>query len=408
MRIALATVGTTGDVLPFAALARALADRGHEVTAISWALHEPAFAGSGARFEAAGPVTTARDVAETAAQAAAATSPTRQVTLLRDFHLRDDREHYRQLRARLEGHELAVIHGIHSLAQAAADHIGLPWASAVFDPVLQPTRSAPPAGMPNLGPLNPVAWRLLDRMLRPLDAPLHAVLAESGAATRPSLFRGRSSLLHLIACSPSIVSAPPDLPATTRVTGHWPPPVREASLPEQLEVFLADGAPPLIVTLGSMASSESGQVLEAALTAAAKLGLRVVVQHGSAPGGDQVLPVGEVEHRLLFPRAAAIVHHGGAGTTHAAVAAGVPSVVIPHVGDQRYWAARLQSLGVGATPLALREVTTERIVERLKAALQPATAERARRLGERVRAERGLETAVRLIEETVASSVATS
>lgn len=408
MRIALATVGTTGDVLPFAALAQALVGRGHEVTAISWRLHEPAFAASGAHFEAAGPLTTASDVAETAAQAAAASSPTRQVTVLRDFHLRDGREHYRQLRARLDGHDLAVIHGIHSLAQAAADDIALPWASAVFDPVLQPTRSAPPAGMPNLGPLNPVAWRLLDRMLRPLNAPLHAILGQAGSAARPSLFRGRSSLLHLIACSPSIVRVPPDLPTTAHVTGHWPPPAGEAALPEQLERFLADGSRPLVVTLGSMASGESGDVVNAVLAAAGELRVRAVVQEGSPAPENEVVRVGAVEHRLLFPRAAVIVHHGGAGTTHAAVAAGVPSVVVPHVGDQRYWAARLQTLGVAAAPMPLRQVSTERLVERLKEALQPATAETARRLGERVRAERGLETAVRLIEKAVASPAATS
>jgi sterol 3beta-glucosyltransferase/vancomycin aglycone glucosyltransferase len=351
---------------------------------------------------------TAADVAETAARAATTISPIRQVSVLRDFHLRDGREHYRQLRARLDGHELAVIHGIHSLAQGAADDIGLPWASAVFDPVLQPTRSAPPAGMPNLGPLNPVAWRLLDRMLRPLDAPLHAVLAESGSAARPSLFRGRSSLLHLIACSPSIVPVPPDLPATTHVTGHWPPPPHEDSLPEQVERFLAAGPPPLVVTLGSMGSNQSGEVVDAVLAAAAKLGRRVVVQAGAPERGDDVLRVGGVEHRLLFPRAAAIVHHGGAGTTHAAVAAGVPSVVVPHVGDQRYWAARLQTLGVAAAPLPLHQLTTERFVERLKQAWQPTTVEAAQRLGKRVRAEGGLETAVRLIENAVATPAGTS
>jgi hypothetical protein len=120
MRIALATVGTTGDVRPFAALAGALAARGHDVTVASWELHRPVFAGPAARFVASGPETTDADVRRTAAEAAAQRSPLRQVSVLRAFHLRQAAAHYAQLRAVLHGHDLVVLHGIHALAEAAA------------------------------------------------------------------------------------------------------------------------------------------------------------------------------------------------------------------------------------------------------------------------------------------------
>jgi sterol 3beta-glucosyltransferase/vancomycin aglycone glucosyltransferase len=406
VRIALATVGTAGDVRPFAALASGLVARGHDVLVVSWELHRAAFAGSGAAFAAAGPVTSQADIADTAARAAAARSPTAQVAVLRDFHLREAVAHYRQLRELLAGHDLVVVHGIHSLAQAAAADAGVRWATAVFDPVLLPTRTAPPSGMPNLGPMNPLAWRFLDRVLRPLDAPLHAALSEAGSRARPSLFRGRSPLLHLVACSPSIIRVPSDLPATTRVTGWWQPGVTEA-LPAELDAFLADGPPPVIVTLGSMAGP-AGKASTAEIVAGARqLDLRVVVQDAASgvefASADGVIGhAGPVEHRLLFPRSAIAVHHGGAGTTHAAVAAGIPSVVIPHIGDQRYWAARLRALGVAPTPVALEQVTAAALADRLHTALTPQMHEVAAALGANVRRETGVENAVRLIERAAA------
>ena len=407
MRIALATVGTTGDVRPFAALASALVARGHDVSVISWELHRAAFAGSGAAFAAAGPVTSPADIAETAARAAAARSPAAQVAVLRDFHLREAVAHYRQLRELLAGHDLVVVHGIHSLAQAAAADAGVPWATAVFDPVLLPTRTAPPSGMPNLGPMNPLAWRFLDRVLRPLDAPLHAALAEAGSAARPQLFRGRSPLLHLVACSPSIIRVPSDLPATTHVTGWWPPRRTPDPLPTALETFLAEGPAPVVVTFGSMSASHTGRVTAAILDASGGLDLRVVVQDRYVIDGfehqdGRVAHVGHVEHRLLFSRAAAVVHHGGAGTTHATVAAGIPSVVVPHVGDQRYWAQRLRALGVAPASVPLDRPSTAAFVDRLLAAGSATMRDEASALARRVRAETGLEAAIGLIERAAA------
>jgi UDP:flavonoid glycosyltransferase YjiC (YdhE family) len=396
MRVALATVGTAGDVRPFAALAAALAVAGHEVSAVSWEPHRTAFEGTGARFEPAGPPTTAADISATAERAAAVSSPTGQVAVLRDFHLRDGAAHVRQLRDALAGHDLAVIHGIHSLAQAAAGDIGLPWASAVFDPVLLPTGSAPPAGMPNLGPLNPLAWRFLDRMLGPLDAPLQAVLAEAGSTARPPLFRGRSTLLHLVACSPTIIRVPPDLPATTHVTGAWPPP-EGAPLTPELSAFLDAGEPPVVVTFGSMRGASTSQLTASIVAASRALGRRVVLQGGEHETANDVISVGETDHRRLFPRGAAVVHHGGAGTTQAVVAAGVPSVVVPHVGDQRYWAQRLRVLNVAPPPVTRKSATPRDFQDRLRTAIDSLTPA-AREVGARVRAEAGLYEAVRLIE----------
>ena len=243
MRVALATVGTTGDVVPFVALARGLTAAGHDVTAVSWEVHREAFEGVATKFVPAGPPTTREEIADTASRAAAAGSPLAQVAVLRDFHLRDTADHHRQLRAVLPGHDLVVLHGIHTLAEAAARDAGLAWASAVFDPVLLPTATAPPAGMPSLGPLNRLEWRLLDRMLRRHDKPLRAALEEAGSASARdvTMFRARSRRLHLVGCSPHIAPPPADLAPSTHFTGAWVDPAPPAPLPADVDAFLDAG-----------------------------------------------------------------------------------------------------------------------------------------------------------------------
>ncbi|HKO34147.1 MAG TPA: glycosyltransferase [Candidatus Limnocylindria bacterium] len=409
MKIALATIGTTGDVVPFVALARGMTAAGHEVTAVSWELHRTAFEGAASSFLPTGPPTSRDEIAETASRAAAAGSPLAQVAVLRDFHLRDAADHYRHLREVLPGHDLVVLHGIHTLAEAAVRDAGQAWASAVFDPVLLPTAAAPPAGMPSLGPLNRVEWWILDRMLRRQDKPLRAVLESAGssAARQVTMFRARSPRLHLVGCSPRIAPPPTDLASNTHFTGAWTDPTPPASLPQALDQFLAAGPPPVVVTFGSMAAPDPAALASAVVSGIHDAGHRVVLQGVPAMlDGDDVLSVATVDHRALFPRAAAVIHHGGAGTTHTAVASGVPSLVIPHVGDQPFWAMRLHQLGVAPSPLAVKAVTVDEVRERVAQASAEPMRSAAARLGKAVSAEGGVRTAIGLIERALETPAA--
>ena len=398
MRVALATVGTAGDVRPFAILARRLVERGHEVTAITWPVHRAALAMPGVRVEVAGPHADANRIATVAAEATRR-GPMDQVAVLRDFHLADGEAHYRRLRELLPGHDLVVLHGIHALAHAAALDIGARWASAVFDPVLLPTASAPPAGMPSLGPANRLLWSFLDRALARTGRPLDELLQRAGSGQRGlALFRARSPLLHLVACSPSIVRVPPDLPPSTRVTGAWLDPGAPDPLPAPLATFLDDGAPPIVVTFGSMDGARDGE-LQSAVASMLDAGRRVVLQGRSALASPSLATAGAVDHRALFPRASLVVHHGGAGTTHAACAAGVPSLVVPHVGDQRYWADRLHRLGVAPEPQLIGAVRAASLAQAaVEAAADRAMHDAAAKLGARIRDEVGLEEAVTALE----------
>ena len=399
MRIALATVGTTGDIAPFVLLARRLVARGHEVTAISWPVHRAALSEAGVRVEVAGPHADADRIAAVAADVAGR-PPLQQVAVLRDFHLADGEDHYRRLRTLLPGHDVVVVHGIHVLAHAAVLDAGLAFATAVFDPVLLPTRSAPPPGLPPLGPLNRPAWWMLDRILARVGRPVDQVLARAGSAQRGlPLFRARSARLHLLACSPAIIHVPPDLPAGTIVTGAWLDDRPLSPLAADVESFFADGAAPIVIGFGSMAGAPEAAI-DDAVQAILEGGRRVVVQGAiAAASSPNLIRIGAIDHRALFPRAALVVHHGGSGTTHAVVAAGVPSLVIPHVGDQPYWADRLRRLGVAAEPQPVRGLRADRLASAaLAGAADPAMRERAAELASHLEKERGLDEAADAIE----------
>ncbi|NBH08228.1 glycosyltransferase, partial [Amycolatopsis sp. SID8362] len=125
-------------------------------------------------------------------------------------------------------------------------------------------------------------------------------------------------------------------------TGAWIVP-DERPLPAALEEFLAAGEPPVYVGFGSMPMAAAADVAQVAVEAVRARGRRVVVSRGWADldlldDGDDCFVVGEVNHQELFGRVAAVVHHGGAGTTMTATRAGAAQVVVPQATDQPYWA----------------------------------------------------------------------
>jgi UDP:flavonoid glycosyltransferase YjiC (YdhE family) len=169
----------------------------------------------------------------------------------------------------------------------------------------------------------------------------------------------------LLAVSPVVTPPAPDWPDHVRQTGFWfgaeepcgPPP---AGLVE----FLSAGEPPVYFGLGSTPSRDPGADVRLAVEAARRCGRRLVVRlpdgwDGSPVASPQVHPVWEVCHRWLFPRTAAVVHHGGAGTTAEALRAGVPNAVVAFGADQPYFGRRLHALGVGPAPLPRRRLTVE-------------------------------------------------
>ena len=161
-------------------------------------------------------------------------------------------------------------------------------------------------------------------------------------------------------------------------TGAW---ILEDSTPlaPEIEAFLARGDPPIYLGLGSMPAPEG--VSRTLIDAVRAVGRRAILSRGWADLGliddaPDCVAIGDVSHHALFPRVAAAVHHGGAGTTAAAARAGVPQLVVPMFGDQFYWASRVRALGIGSSVVGTP--ITETLATALREVLEPAVASRSR------------------------------
>jgi UDP:flavonoid glycosyltransferase YjiC (YdhE family) len=212
------------------------------------------------------------------------------------------------------------------------------------------------------------------------------------------------STLDLFTASPSLLPAPPDWPAKTRVCGFLNPVHVPSAFtpPDGLEAFFAAGPPPVFIGFGSMAIAEQdGAGLFRLVREAVDLaGVRALVQLKGGASDGPVFAIGAAPHDALFPRCAAIVHHGGTGTTQSAMRAGKPSVVVAHITDQFLWGKVLSARGVGPTALTRRALTARKLAAAITAAVStPAYATAAAALGEKLRAEDGVATAVKLITE---------
>jgi UDP:flavonoid glycosyltransferase YjiC (YdhE family) len=220
------------------------------------------------------------------------------------------------------------------------------------------------------------------------------------------------ALLHapqLHAYSPSVISRPSDWPDCVQVTGYWflPAPV-DWQPPPELSRFLAEGEPPVYVGFGSMANRDAAGMTLLALEAGHLAGMRLVMARGwgglaaqrdtIAGRNSQNFLLDAAPHDWLFPRMAAVVHHGGAGTTAAGLRAGVPAVIVPHFGDQPFWARRVHALGASPPPIPRRRLTAERLAQALLEATRDSQMQaQAQELGDSIRAENGVERAIEIL-----------
>jgi sterol 3beta-glucosyltransferase len=239
------------------------------------------------------------------------------------------------------------------------------------------------------GPLN--AWRTGERHLPPWRSIDQMLAAQRGLDSA-----------WLYGFSPSVLPKPADWPGQHHVTGYWyldPPPSWQPT-PELLR-FLDAGAPPVYVGFGSLRPTNSNRLTQLVVRALALNGQRGVLLTGGLtpePAMPNVFYVDDVPHSWLFPQTAAVVHHGGAGTTAAGMRAGVPSLITPFIGDQFAWSELAAKLGVGPRLGGAKKLTAERLAQAIDIAVndKPLRA-RAAALAEKIRAEDGVGTAVALI-----------
>ncbi|MGW5557523.1 nucleotide disphospho-sugar-binding domain-containing protein [Micromonospora sp. NPDC003944] len=213
-------------------------------------------------------------------------------------------------------------------------------------------------------------------------------------------------VLH--AFSRHLVEPAPDWPPWVHTTGFWFLPTDRVAPPPSLVRFLDQGAPPVFFGLGSLVGSDPRRTGRMVVEAARRVGVRAVVVAGA--GGiaiddpddtNDVLVIDDVPYDWLFPRVRAAVHAGGLGTTHHALAAGLPQVTLPFHAEQMSWATHLHARGVAPPPIWQRDLDTTVLSTALRACLtDPAHTRAAQTLGRHLRAEGGAAAAVEVLEAT--------
>lgn len=352
MRVLLSSVGTRGDVQPIVAVAARVRELGHEVRLcvppnfVSWV--------KGLGLEA---VPVGVEMRMPAGRTAASLTP-EELKRLRESMPDLITDQFEALERAAEGCDVILGANAHQYAAPSiAELRGVPYFVAVYAPVAIPSSDHPPPPPPGQrwAPADPAAhlaaWaeNLRGWNARALERVNHN-RARRGLPAIDDVLRHNLGDRPWIAADPLLAPVPhaPGLEVTA--TGAWI--FEDATpLPRELEVFLEAGEAPIYFGFGSMPAPPGAA---AALVAAAReLGRRAIVSQGwaemAALDGADCVTIGDVSHAALFPRVAAIVHHGGAGTTAAAARSGAPQVVVPMFSDQFYWASRVRALGIGGS-----------------------------------------------------------
>ncbi len=415
MRITLLTFGSRGDVQPFIALAAGLQQAGHQPLLAAPAHFASLVGEYGIPF-----APLPGDPEELSLRLNDAhNNLLAMVSTMSEYVESVARPVWMAAKSACSGADL-IVHsflfttGAHSLARGW----DIPDVSVQLFPVFAPTRAFPMVAAPNLPPGalsyfthwlgTQIFWQAGNAgfcRLRARDPQVFDLQLAWPFDTRRTSPARRTPLIF--AYSPTLLPRPADWTnPDIHVTGFFsvdnvlntPP-----ELPSDLEAFLVAGEPPVCVSFGSMINRQAGQiyqVVRAALQSTHRRGVVLTGWGGSPQQGtdDGIFYLPAASHARLLPRCQAVVHHGGAGTTAAGLRAGIPNVILPHGGDQPFWAWLVARAGAGPKPLSLDKLSVERLAAALEQAASPALQAQAQRLGAALCAENGVSAAVQVIE----------
>jgi UDP:flavonoid glycosyltransferase YjiC (YdhE family) len=358
MRVILAPVGSSGDVLPFVALGAELRQRGHDVFVVTSPYFRDAVEAEGLTLE---PLGTVEHYLEVARNPQLWHPKHAFGVIAREVTGTLFREAYERIAALvLPGETVAAGSALAFGARVAQDRLGLPYATVH----LQPSVLRSVIDMPTFGPPIPrIRWVrraffwiadafYIDRFLR---GPINTERRRLGLGPIRHVEAWWHSPQRVIGLFPEwFASHPPDWPPQVRLTGFPLADGRAAHpMPAELRRWLDAGEPPIVFSFGS-AMMHANELFAAGAEACRRLGRRGLLL---ARFGEQIpaeLPIGVAHFAYapfgeVFPRAAALVHHGGIGTTAQALAAGRPQLIVPFAHDQPDNAERVRRLGAGAS-----------------------------------------------------------
>lgn len=414
-RILFTALGSGGDVFPMIPVATALRERGHDVTFASHHVFRPLIRREGFAYTSLGPreaptelVSRSPHIFDSRFRGLASF-----LNLLKEFVLPTLGEVYSQLSERCEAADLVVTNQTQLAAPIAAEERGLPWVTFSIFPSTVASRHTLPWGQTAdtfrswRSPTATLSWHAFDRMVgKIVDGDVNRLRRSVGLLPRRYVATrgGLSRRLSIVAASPRYYPRPPDWAEHVKLSGftYWDRP-RSWKMPAGLSNFLEEGDPPILLSLGTTLSMAPGDFFRVVACALSELGLRGIAV-GCTPETlagirerEVIKPVAYAPLSELLPHCQAIVHHGGFGSTSAALHAGRPAVAVPRMFDQYVNARRCERLGV-ASSIPWRKMTCAQLTKKLEAALQPSMAVNCNNFAREVRGENGTASAADAIE----------
>lgn len=404
MNITLITYGSRGDFQPFLALAVGLQKTGHKPTLAA----PERFAALAARDNIAFAPLAGDPEELSRAFNDAGSNPIRMIASMRNHVLGIAPRVVSQIvqaakKADLLIHSFAFTTGGHSLAR----HLNIPDVSIQAFPMFAPTGDYPNVAFPPLGRMGNYFSHWLATQIfwyagNAGFGQIQDLLPDAFPRRLCWPFESDSTKLLLFAISPSVIPPSADWKRPVHVTGYFFLDDENYQPPAALSHFLEAGPPPVCVSFGSMVNRESERIGKILLETFARSRERAVILTGwggwkASPPPENILYLDSTPHSWLFPRCKLVIHHGGAGTTAAGLRTGIPNIVVPHAADQPFWGRRVQAIGAGPAPIPVRKLTVARLLAALARAETPAIISAAQATGPLIRADNGVETAIRLL-----------
>jgi len=416
-RIVITSFGSFGDINPYVGVALALKERGHHVMIATSEYYRKTIRELDLDFHPIRP--TIEPTSELLHRVMDASKGTE--VILRELLFPSLRESYEDLMEATEQAELLVTHPITFAGPIVAEKRKIRWVSTVLSPISFFSAYDLPVfpRLPQLVKLRKFGHGVTSLLVRHAKStmrswsePARKLRKEVGLPPgNDPIFEGQFSPELVLAMFSQVLARPQlDWPTNARITGQvfYDGPNGDAGLLPELIHFLEAGPPPVVFTLGSSAVAAAGDFYQESLDAVKQLQVRAVLLVGASPDNRPKGPipsdVGVFEYApfsQLFPRAAAIVHQGGIGTTGQALRSGRPMLVVPFSHDQPDNAFRVQNLGVART-IYRNRYSARRAAENLRILLKdPSYSQCARQIGERVRSEDGVRAACDAIDEVL-------
>lgn len=414
MKIGLQTWGSDGDILPFLTLANGLVAVGHNVTVAYTSVDGKDYSSQG---EMGGFRTIKVNMNFPQGQNLYAltnsSNPLLELNaLLSNYYEPAVQEMYGASEELCTTCDLVIGHTLCHTLLTAAEKFNCLHMSLALSPMSIRSYYTPPIG-PNLGKaVNWLLWEIGDLLMtKMLFKKANKLRKDLGLSPIRSLQRNLfiSKSLTLVAASKALCPRPLDWREYIQVCGFLNPQTDTLwEMPETLRQFINEGKPPVYMTFGTCMQFDLEQNTQLFVDAAKRSRQRAIIQTGfnsgiENPDTSDIFYVESVPHNQVFPFCSAVVHHGGAGTTQAALIAGKPSIVVAHAYDQMDWGNRLQKVEVAGKVLSRKKVDSIQLAKAInEVSNSRVLRHNAEEIGAKMRSENGVGIAIKLLEQRYA------